>query len=279
MSGALSTAILRILIVSRPIYIEADDLTRAWLKALEALLPAGVKEITPLVVSVGRPGGTPPMEILSVRQAVDSALRSADRFSSETVANTIFPQRLWDRVPDREALYHRYRRLLPRLRRVPQNRLGTYFGRLTAFGRESANQLEHIITTFERGNHRRSALQASLFDPNSDHTHQRRRPFPCLQQVAFLPNGEDGLGITAFYATQYIFDRAYGNYLGLCRLGNFVAHELNRHFSHMVCVAAVAQLGSGVTKAVARRLASELEAGLQRDSTAVAVCSAPANQQ
>ena len=32
--------------------------------------------------------------------------------------------------------------------------------------------------------------------------------------------------MTGFYATQYVVERAYGNYLGLCRLGEFMAHEM-----------------------------------------------------
>ena len=47
------------------------------------------------------------------------------------------------------------------------------------------NQLQHVIDTYKLGNHRHSALQASIFDPSRDHTNSRRRGFPCLQQVAF----------------------------------------------------------------------------------------------
>ena len=70
-----------------------------------------------------------------------------------------------------------------------------------------------------------------------DHTNQRRRGFPCLQQVAFAPTGDDGLAVTGFYAKQHMYERAYGNYLRLCRLGRFMAHEMGLTLSQVVCIA------------------------------------------
>ena len=103
--------------------------------------------------------------------------------------------------------------------------------------KEDLNQLEHIIGTWNGGNRRRSALQASLVDPRVDHTNQRQREFSCLQQVAFAPTGDDGLAVTGFYAKQHMYERADGNYLGLCRLGRFMAHEMGLTLSQVVCIA------------------------------------------
>ena len=137
---------------------------------------------------------------------------------------------------------------MPRVLKHHRNRNGVYFQRLIAYGYDSnhsgMNQLEHIIQTWHQGNRRRSAFQAAIFDPNRDHTHQRRRGFPCLQQVAFAPHGPNGLAVTGFYATQYIFERAYGNYLGLSRLGRFMAHEMDRQLTQVTCIANVATRGN-----------------------------------
>ena len=100
----------------------------------------------------------------------------------------------------------------------------------------------------------RSALQAAIFDPTKDHTNQRMRGFPCLQQVAFAPQGADGLMVTGLYATQYIFERAYGNYLGLCRLGRFMAQEMGKQLTQVTCVASPAK-GGDKTKGYLRELA------------------------
>ena len=123
-----------------------------------------------------------------------------------------------------------------------RNKNGLYFQRLIPYGWDedsgnSFNQLEHIIQTWHKGNHCRTALQAGLFDPHKDHTNQRQRGFPCLQQVSFAPCDDGGLSITGYYATQYVVERAYGNYLGLCRLGRFMAHKMGLKLDQMVCIA------------------------------------------
>jgi hypothetical protein len=266
----------RIRTVTRgPVTIEDSDLARAWVRALVALCERGVQELTPLIVSAtGRDGGSP-TDNPAIERALDAALIAAGKYPTHTVANTIFPMGLWNPAAPRQVLFDRYVALLPRLKRVPQNRLGTYFERLVAFSPGGHNQLERIISTYQRGIHRRSAMQASLFDPLRDQTAQPRRGFPCLQQVAFVPIEEDGIGVTGFYATQYILDRGYGNYLGLARLGAFMAHELGRRLRQVVCIAAVAQLGQNVALASARNLRDQLrpavELGAPAGSTAQAI--------
>ena len=244
---------------SSQLCIQDNDLSRAWAQTfLEAMKP-GRGEILPLVVTVtgfadGRPAETP-----AIRCALDDALVKMGKFSCETVASTIFPQSFWNPGESRDRLFERYGHILPRLRKMEtRNRYGLYFERLVAFGSQKINQLDHIIQTYQGGNHRRSALQASIFDPSSDHTNQRQRGFPCMQHVIFAPYGDHELAITGFYPTQHLFERAYGNYLGLCNLGRFVAHELGLHLTQMTCVAGVAKIGN-VNKGKLRDLLQQLE--------------------
>jgi hypothetical protein len=173
-----------------------------------------------------------------IRRVLDEALTS-HRTSCNTVANTIFPESLWNPARERALLYQRYMvHTWPRVKKCAANYRGTYFQRLIAFenGDDPINQLEHVITTWHKQNHRHSALQLSVFDPRHDHTDGRRLGFPCLHQVCFTPlgaNGAEGLAVTGFYATQHIFEKAYGNYMGLCRLGKFMAHEMKLRFTRM----------------------------------------------
>jgi hypothetical protein len=86
-------------------------------------------------------------------------------------------------------------------------------------------------------------FQASIFDPLRDHTRSGQLGFPCLQHVSFVPNfPAKTLMLNAFYATQQGFERAYGNFLGLCRLGAFVAHEVGLTFDRMTCFAGVEKM-------------------------------------
>ena len=247
--------------MSRSLTIEEDNLSVAWAKALLRVVEDG--EISPLSVVIRGFTDGEPMEVAPMRELLDEALGADEKaLSCHQVANTIFPNSLWNPRADRQQLYGRYRRIMPRLLRDRRNRYGVYFQRLVAFGHDSAyeggvNQLEHIIQTWDGGNHRRSALQAAIFDPTRDHTNQRMRGFPCLQQVAFAPQGSDGLAVTGFYATQYIFERAYGNYMGLCWLGRFMAQEMGRQLTQVTCVASPAKRDK--TKGYLQELARGVE--------------------
>lgn len=89
-------------------------------------------------------------------------------------------------------------------------------------------------------------FQAAIFDPARDHIRNARVVFPCLQHVSFVPTNE-GLVTNAFYATQYVFDKAYGNYLGLTQLGAFMAHEMGLPFARLNVAIGVAKL-AGISK-------------------------------
>jgi hypothetical protein len=226
-----------------PLSIVDTNLSYAWARAFQEVVQPGASEINLLTVVVKDFVDEPP-ELLSIRNRLDEAIRRHRKFDCHTVANTIFPLSLWNPRQERQQLYNRYLRILPDLRQADhQNQYGLYFERLIAFDeKQRFNQLEHIISTYRQGNHRRSALHAMVFNPLTDHTHQRQRGFPCLQHVNFLPDKGE-LEVVGFYTTQHLFERAYGNYLGLCRLGRFMAHEMGLRLTKMTCIATVAQLG------------------------------------
>jgi len=206
----------------------------AWARAFEqVLLPGPTK---PILIQIGTLGGNI-VECDEIRSRLDRSLSDRGLSSTATVANTIFPASIWNPKRPRKELYERYEAIWPRVKRCRPNRNGVYFQRLVAFpefGAGSRNQLEYIITTYIGGNHRYSAHQASIYAPAIDATDQRQRGFPCLQQVAFRVESKE-LTVIGFYPTQYIFEKAYGNYLGLCRLGMFMAHEIGVTLAGLCC--------------------------------------------
>ena len=224
-----------------PVIIEETNLSIAWARAFLEVYES--EEVAPLVVVVTDVADQYLVEVSAIRNALDELLEACGKVSCQTLAHTIFPSGMWNKDARRKELFDRYLMMLPRLRRLHTgNRYGLYFERLIGFGcdkqgRGGVNQLEHILCTWNRGNRRRTALQASLFDPRKDHTHQRQRGFPCLQQVSFARTNKDGLAVTGYYATQHIVEKAYGNYLGLCRLGQFMAHEMGLRLDRMTCIA------------------------------------------
>lgn len=209
--------------------VKGSSATEAWLAALAHLRANGREEYDLIVeITDPSPDATAP-QLVAVLDRYLSANGFAD---TRTVANTIFPEGLAESSRDPAELFVRYRRLLPRLRRVPQNRKGTYFGRLTGYplraaGKEPVNQLQIVIQDLRRELDRRNRRQgpmahiyeAQVFAPGKD-----RRPigFPCMSSLSFhLDAGR--LHLSATYRNQYYIQRAAGNFLGLAALQRFVA--------------------------------------------------------
>ena len=240
-----------------PVSIVSDNLSVAWAKALEHALLRGSSS-APLSIIMGTPGGVI-AEDAGIRARLDAALADRGLSSVDTVANTIFPQSLWNSAKSRQHLYDRYEAIWPHVRKCRLNANGVYFQRLIAypeFSDDRKNQLEHVLVTYtEKGNHRHSAHQAAILYPPKDSTNQQQRGFPCLQQVAFDIPRNDGITVIGFYPKQHMFDKAYGNYLGLCRLGLFMAHELGKELKGLHCfVSHPAHGGKGIGKVELREL-------------------------
>jgi hypothetical protein len=225
-------------------FVENVNLSIAWGRALTLASARGRSEIAPLIVTVTGFGENGDFgEEPRIRAALDEVLLALGKQSVDTVANTIFPSSLWNPLVDRNQLYQRYRRLLPRIHRAShKNSRGTYFERMITGGpSRHENQLEFAISAYlSRSGVRRSIFQIAVFDPCRDHSAAAQLGFPCLQHVTFAPTRE-GLCLNAFYATQYIVERVYGNYVGLCRLGKFIAHEIGLPLVRFTCFTGIAE--------------------------------------
>lgn len=243
----------RIAPVHGPLLVDEPNLSKAWAKAVLHAIDHVGKEIIPLVLSVtGFDENGKAAEDTAVRYALDDLLLAKEMLSVENVAFTIFPQRLWDIAQgDRAQLFDIYRDVFPRYQAMNRknNRHGLYFERLSSYGRGpcDGNQLEWILSQYNgRDGVRRSMYQASVFDPGRDHIPDAQLQFPCLQQVSFVP-AETGLVVNAFYPTQQLFVKAYGNYLGIAQLGAFMAHEMKLKLIRMNVVVGVAKF-EGISK-------------------------------
>lgn len=232
-----------------PLLVDEPCLSRAWARAFLHVIDHPGKEIAPLVLSItGFNPDRTSTEDSSLRSKLDELLIKEEKQSVEDVAYTIFPERLWRMAKgDRKKLFDMYRMAFPRYQAMKKslNKHGLYFERLTNFSEETpcdGNQLEWIISNYNnRPEVRRSMLQASTFDPVRDHVNLPRLGFPCLQQVSFVPT-DQGLVVNAFYATQLLLIKAYGNYLGLARLAAFMAHEMQMPLARLNVTVGVAKL-------------------------------------
>jgi hypothetical protein len=262
-----------------PQIICEPNLSHAWGKTFLAAM-TGHRNLTPLTITIEGLTNGLPAEDERIRNALDLALGHSNKYVSAISAMTIFPFKFWNlnRQPPVEEFSELYlRKYLPRLRaRDSRNRKGTYFERMISFqgvrkkrgtlSTESKNQLLQIVSLWPKEGKgprpRQSALQVAIFDPVKDHNGSPRSVFPCLQQVSFTYDNAGGLAVNAYYPSQYIFDRAYGNYLGLCHLGYFMARELRLQLVRLNCFIARPELGD-VTKEAVRGLQRTVQEALQ----------------
>lgn len=231
--------------VAVPSVFQSSNLSLAWGQVLIHALRTE-RTRTPAVVSISGFAGSLPAEDKELREAVDAVLDLHRKNTVATSGMMIFPYDLWRKrgSPDWSSFHSLcVNRFVPRLKaRDQRNRLGTYFERMMNFTgvrggvSKSVDQLGFVIELLKKDRWpRESALQLSCFDPAKDHTGQPVRGFPCLQQVGISHDGDKSIALHALYPTQYIFDRGYGNYLGLCHLGSYIAAQTNLQFVGLNC--------------------------------------------
>jgi hypothetical protein len=246
------------------------SLLAAWANAYLQMRKHPGREIAPFAVSVESPCALSLAETHEepLVRALNACLDHDGHQTVEKVAFTIFPERIWRLCgSDRKALYREAMTSLRALVRWEprKNQGGMYFARLIGFGIDhktgallgyeptktlaaEGNQLEHIIRQCARSVQRgrkvaRMQLQAAVFDPFRDLTTSGQPSFPCLQHIAFDPDVEArGLALNAFYATQQLYVKAYGNWLGLCRLGAFVAGQAGLTLKRFTCFVGVQKM-------------------------------------
>jgi len=231
-----------------PLTIADTNLSHAWGRILLHMFDSRVTEIKPLMISLtgfNRHGKIE--ECPYIRNYLDKILtEEPNSVETPISAFTIFPESYWQISDnDREKFYEICRDALPRIKakRKSINRHGLYFERMMFYGRGNCNgnQLEWIIQNHRRGM-RNTMYQASIFDPERDHVPNPRLVFPCLQHVSFVKT-DDGLVLNAFYATQLLVHRAYGNLLGLNHLGAFMADQLGMRFAQLNMMVGQEKLG------------------------------------
>ena len=251
-----------------PKVIEADNVSEGWGRVLTALTERGVREIAPLVLTIRHNGGEEIEEVPSVRTALDEVIAGGhDRwFAVDVVAWTIFPISYWRAAEgDRARFFDEFRASFPRVQAFNRrdNGAGSYFQRLVDFGGqgEGFNQLAFLLEQHDQDpSRRRSMWQATVFDPVRDHSRKAQLQFPCLQQISLSFLDDGAVLLNAFYATQQIVKRGYGNYLGLMRLGQFLAGEMGRPFAGLVVYVGIAKMDSAKSDPAVQKLLDAIHA-------------------
>ena len=253
-----------------PVLIDGPTLDKAYAKLVRHVVEKKGKRISPLTFSVGAANAG---EMLAgdgkLRLALDTALKTTNSkhlkdknktspaYPIDIVAFTIFPKKYYDISDSLEDFFDLYKRAFPKLKaRNRINSRGLYFERLIMYGSNETsraahfkgNQLEWFIDQHNsRKGVRESMYQAAIFDPLRDHSRTARLGFPCLHSLSFVPH-KGSLTLNAFYPTQQIYRKAYGNYLGLINLGSFMAEHMGLTFCRLNVMVGVAKMDIAKTK-------------------------------
>jgi len=220
------------------ILLPASDCSRGWLFAVWHLLQCR-GDCFNLVTEIENPT----VEHAGIRQLVDQFLEAMGKKPVDEVANTIFPESLYFPAMGRDSLYQNYEIAWPLIELF--NKWGTYFYRMMHWeeGGKPLNQLEDTINKLQEtlsGKPKyRSIYEVSIYRPQSDRW--IRRGSPCLSHLSFKLYGGQ-LHLTAVYRNQFYIERAYGNFIGLGRLMEFVARESESEIGSLTCIATHAEL-------------------------------------
>jgi hypothetical protein len=256
--------------------IVASTVGHAWVKATREALrdPEGRVAHLPVVIT------NPTREDSAIRQLVGDMLAAEGKASVTTVVNTIFPVAMARQTPEPVALTARYRACYDSIRRASKyNRRGTYFGRLAAHPAQpgGVDQLSRLVTRLQAENQRskrRALYEASLHDVGGDVTGLDAAPnpqpiaiaetaepasagggmavyspakdtiptpFPCLSHLSYQLDN-DYLHCLAHYRSQYLIERAYGNYLGLGLLLDYIAKAAGLRTGRLMVIAGYASI-------------------------------------
>jgi hypothetical protein len=261
--------------------IQCDGLSEAWIAAMELMLDRDGKGVN---VNVAFEADVPENE--SVTAEIDAFIEEKDLRHSDgnllkvaTVANTIFPGALYHPHLGDEAaarLYENYE-LSMRIHRRRKRDKETYFNRLVAYpvgGLADAgdkrlnpdgtwNQLEYYVDrlrTQRESLHLSSSYELGVSHPidaelrvQAPFKDKRMTSFPCLSHIS-LTLVDDRVHMNATYRNQTFITRAYGNYVGLAGLLQFIASETGASAGEVQVVATHADAELALGKQAVRNL-------------------------
>jgi thymidylate synthase len=182
--------------------------------------------------------------------------------SVSTVANTIFPQSLYERYGSPQFYDIYAEKIFPKIH--GQADWGRYFERLIRFPlcqgkKDSINPLQNLISKMkeqiEGGHTFRNVYELTIYDPRRDAGRNMNRQ--CMSFLSFKLTEDHKLLLTAVYRNHYYMQRLLGNLVGLGRLQRFVAKEVGIGTGPLTVLSTHAEVDSVATRGqIAKTLAS-----------------------
>jgi thymidylate synthase len=210
--------------------VQGTTALQAWHAGCTLLLDRG--DVCNLITTIDQPSRTRD-EWLEQHSPARVKAGAAD---ARDVANTLFPQRTYERATTRADFYARYLKIHDRAHGWQRGRhaWGTYFERLVRFPPDGVNQLERAIEKLNTWPQRNTTgLVFHLSSPIVDAP--RTRGGPCWQFAEILWNVDDSLDLVVVYRNHDFFNKVLGNFVGLGRLLQFICAASNKRPGKLVC--------------------------------------------
>lgn len=228
---------------TEPLVIKATDVIAAWKAATKLLVDEGDR--FNLAVHITAPAD---LDEADVANFCHKKVSPEITKSVYDVANTIFPAASALHAGGLNDFFAHYKRAYERGQKRHPTAWGTYYLRLTAFGKSKENQIRKILDALTNWKSRpRAAFVVHLSSTDLDNP--RALGAPCWQYAQFIRNGDNTLSLVAVYRSQDFFQKALGNFVGLTRLLQFVCQHAGMTPGTLTCNATYATLQGDRAKA------------------------------
>jgi thymidylate synthase len=225
----------------------------AWLAATQLVDAAPGHEAHNVIVDIADPTAESTVDDKIVFE-VDTFLRTHEHWPVRTVANTIFPQAIYE-LHGAPAFYDVYlTKVFPRIKRS-RGDWGRYFERMISFpkekrDREPLNPLKDLVSkmreNLEHDRTFKNIYELTTFDPVRDAGRPMNRQ--CLSFLSFKLTDDRRLILTAMYRNHYYIQRLLGNLIGLGNLMSFVAKETGAKVGPLTVVSTHAEIDTVGTR-------------------------------
>lgn len=223
---------------------------QGWLAAAETVKSRG-GEAYNVIIDIADPIAETSEDVKIIKE-VDGFLRAHNVNSLSGVANTIFPQAIFERHGP-EKFYDMYREvLLPRMKQMTHD-WGRYFDRLTGWKKvqgkniTTINPLDDLVrvmrTQIESGRTYRNIYEMTIYDPARDAGKVANRQ--CLSFLSFKLSHDNNLMLTVLYRNHAYIARGLGNFIGLGWLQKFVADQAGAKLGSLTCISTHAEIDHG----------------------------------
>lgn len=241
-----------------PRVIEGESFQIAWAKAINALKDSKW-ELWSLVVRIKNPSSYDD----AIQEKLCDFSTRHEYISPRDIEHTIFPTRLYRKYPEKRKLYRAYHKYFVLTRDMPHSGWGTYFNSMTNYptSKGKVDQLGDMIEKIKARSKIYGAANVIII-PEPYRDRNKQLGAPCLNYITVQVEKDTSclnnrrISLLCVYRNHDFTVRAYGNYLGLCRLLEYICTETESTLGSLTCISSHATVPA--EKSELKQIANEI---------------------